>query len=83
MTIDNLLKIYPNLELMADENNPGTEYFSPPPLITQKPDGSPDTFVTFEVESDSGAPLSSSNAYPTRSFSKKGRISKICVLKWQ
>jgi hypothetical protein len=82
MAIEKLLEIYPNIELLIDENDYQTEYFSPPALISYKPDGSLDTVVAFEVESETGKPLSNDEHYPTRVFSKQGRISRISVFKW-
>lgn len=82
MSVDHLLQFFPNIELMIDENDYKTEYFSPPALMTYQPDGSLDTVVAFEVESETGKPLSMDKNYPTRRFSRKGYISKISVFKW-
>jgi hypothetical protein len=83
MTVENLLKIYSNIELMIDENDYKTEYFSPPELFSYKADGSIDTAVVYEVESESGKPLSDDVNYPTKLFSKEGHISKISIFKWE
>ena len=82
MTIDSLLELFPDIELFIDEDDDKMEYFSPPALITYKPDGSLDTIVAIEVESETGKPLSIHEDYPTRQFRKKGYISKISVFKW-
>jgi hypothetical protein len=82
MTIDSLLGLFPDIELLIDEDDDKMEYFSPPALTTYKPDGSLDTIVAIEVESGTGKPLSINADYPTRQFGKKGYISKISVFKW-
>lgn len=82
MTIDSLLELFPDIELLIDEDDDKMEYFSPPVLITYKPDGGLDTIVAIEVESETGKPLSINENYPTRQFRKKGYISKISVFKW-
>ena len=82
MTIDSLLDLFPDIELLVDEDDDKMEYFSPPALITYKTDGSLDTIVAIEVESETGKPLSTNGNYPTLQFEKKGYISKISVFKW-
>ena len=82
MSIEKLLEFFPAIELLIDENDDKIEYFSPSELMTYKPDGSLDTVVVFEVESETGKPLSTNANYPTRQFSKKGHISKISVFEW-
>lgn len=82
MTIDSLLELFPDIELLIDEDDDKMEYFSPPALTTYKPDGSLDTIVAIEVESETGKPLSINENYPTRQFTKEGYISRISVFKW-
>ena len=82
MTIDDLLTLYPDIELRIDEDDYKTEYFLTPSLLTYKPNGSLDTVITFEAQSEKGKPLSSKQIYPTREFSRNGFISKIAVFKW-
>ena len=82
MTIENLLEIYPSIELLIDENDYKMEYFSPPALLSYTSDGGLDRVVVFEVVSETGKPLSINDNYPTMVFSKAGYISKISVFKW-